>query len=121
VCLIAATVPLAPVVAHVQSEVVVIASAGLAVCLFDQQPVENTILAQVTSPRRRSTLFGLKFMLTFGVGALGAELVGIIWQRTGFPAAVFNVFTLSALTMAGLAGWFCRLRAGSRLRLTPGQ
>ena len=108
--LIAATVPLALVLAHTDSAIGMFAAAGIALCLFGQQPVENTLMARITPPRRRSTLFGVKFMLTFGVGALGAELVGIIWKRTGSPAAAFDGFAASALVMATLAVCFRRAR-----------
>jgi MFS transporter, FSR family, fosmidomycin resistance protein len=87
---------------------VVAAAAGLAVFLFAQQPVENTMLAQVTSRRRRSTFFGFKFALTFGVGALGTQLVGVIWQETGSLAPVFDVVAGSALLMALLALLFAK-------------
>jgi hypothetical protein len=42
-------------------------------------------------------------MLTFGVGALGTPLVGLIWQLTDSRAPVFDVFAVSALLMAALA------------------
>jgi len=112
--LISLTVPLALVMANGAAAPILIASGLLAICMFAQQPVENTIIAQVTSARRRSTLFGVKFMLTFGFGALGTPLVGFIWQLTDSRAPAFDVFAGSALLMALLALWFRRLhlRAG---------
>jgi MFS family permease len=111
--LIAATVPLALLMAHAGGVVPVAAAAVLAMFMFGQQPVENVIMAQVTSPQRRSTMFGLKFMLTFGVGALGAQLVGLLWRWTGSLAPVFDVFAGSALFMAILATCFSlRQRTG---------
>jgi predicted MFS family arabinose efflux permease len=104
--LIAAMVPLALLMAHGGEELVVIAAAALAVFMFGQQPVENTILAQITTPQRRSTLYGVKFLLSFGVGALGAEVVGIIWKRTNSLAPVFDLFAVSAALMAVFACWF---------------
>jgi MFS family permease len=98
--LIAAMVPLALVMAHGNEQLVVLAAALLAVFMFGQQPVENIILAQITSPQRRSTLYGVKFLLSFGVGALGAEVVGLIWANTHSLAPVFDVFAVSATLMA---------------------
>jgi len=109
--LILATVPLALVMAHGNQLVVLLAAGGLAICLFGQQPVENTIVAHITPARRRSTFFGLKFVLTFGVGALGAPLVGVVWEETGSLAPVFDVFAGCALVMALFAGWFLYPRA----------
>jgi predicted MFS family arabinose efflux permease len=108
--LIAAMVPLALLMAHGNEEVVVLAAAALAVFLFGQQPVENVMLAQITSPRRRSTLYGVKFLLSFGVGALGAAAVGLIWEQTHSLAPVFDVFAVSATLMALVAYRFRRYR-----------
>jgi MFS family permease len=101
------------VLAH-SAAVAVPAAMFLAIGMFAQQPIENIILAQTTPARRRSTFFGLKFILTFGVGAVGTQLVGIIWQETGSLGPVFDVFALNALLMASLAWLFVRSRG--RLR-----
>jgi MFS family permease len=113
--LIAATVPLALLMAHGGWVMAVPAAGVLAVFLFAQQPVENTIMAHITSPRRRSTLYGIKFLLTFGVGALGVQLVGIIWQQTDSMAPVFDLFAIGALLMAllAVAFRFVRLRGAT--------
>jgi MFS family permease len=103
---ITAMVPLALLMAHGNEAVVVIAAAALAVFMFGQQPVENIILAQITSPRRRSTLYGVKFLLSFGVGALGAQVVGVIWKQSNSLAPVFDLFAASAALMALFACWF---------------
>ena len=39
------------------------------------QPIENSLFAQFTPPRWRATAYGLKFVLTFGVGSLAVWLV----------------------------------------------
>ncbi len=114
VILIAAMVPLALLMALGNQVVFVLAAAVLAVCMFAQQPLENTILAGATSARRRSTLYGLKFMLSFGVGALGAQVVGFVWQETNSLAPVFSLIAASALLMAGVAACF-RRRFGTQI------
>jgi hypothetical protein len=48
----------------------------LAIGMFAQQPIVNTILAQWTSKRRRSLSYGTKCLLTFGLGALGVRILG---------------------------------------------
>jgi MFS family permease len=82
------------------------AACLLALCLFAQQPVENSLLAECTSARRRSTSYGTKFALTFGIGALGAPLVGLIWRETGSLGPVFYALAASAGVMALLTGLF---------------
>jgi MFS family permease len=54
------------------------------------QPVENSLFAQLTPDRWRSTGYGLKFILTFGVGAVGVRLVQWAEVRWGL-AGVFPV------------------------------
>ncbi|MFN2355085.1 MAG: MFS transporter, partial [Desulfopila sp.] len=54
--------------------------------LLGMQPIENTLVSRLAPQRLMSSAFGLKFILTFGVGAMsikGIELVKILW---GFPA-----------------------------------
>jgi MFS family permease len=104
--LIAATIPLALLMAHGTLGVAVTAMGLLAMFMFAQQPVENTIMAHLTGPRRRSTMYGIKFLLTFGLGALGAQVVGSIWEKTGSMAPVFDVFAGGAVVMALFATWF---------------
>ena len=73
----------------------------LAVTLFGQQPVENSLLAESTSTGRRSLSYGTKFALTFGIGAVGSYVVGILWRADRLPM-VFLFIAASALTMAVL-------------------
>src|SRR5262249_40661079 len=61
----------------------------LAVFLFSQQPVENLLLAEWSDRRRYSRSYGAKFALTFGVGALGAGVTGLVRTATGSWGAIF--------------------------------
>lgn len=47
------------------------------------QPVENSLFAMLTPPRWRSTGYGVKFVLTFGVGSVGVWLVSWIQASHG--------------------------------------
>jgi FSR family fosmidomycin resistance protein-like MFS transporter len=66
------------------------------------QSIENSLISRITPDRWRSTGFGLKFVLTFGAGALGVRLTGHVIDANGSAAFVFvyvGVFTaLVALT-----------------------
>jgi MFS family permease len=75
----------------------------LAIALFAQQPVENSLLAEWTSAGRRSVSYGTKFALTFGVGALGAHVVGIVWHYWDSLAPVFYLIAASAALMGLLS------------------
>jgi FSR family fosmidomycin resistance protein-like MFS transporter len=86
----------------------VLVASLLAVGLFAQQPLENALLAESTSTARRSLSYGWKFVLTFGVGAMGAQIVGVVWTETGSLAPVFWLISVSAclmLILLGLQRW----------------
>jgi MFS family permease len=54
--------------------------------LLGMQPIENTLVSRLAPERLMSSAFGLKFILTFGVGAMsikGIELIKTLW---GFSA-----------------------------------
>lgn len=82
----------------------------MSISLFAQQPVENSILAETTSVTRRSASYGTKFAVTFGIGALGAQIVGIIWSESGSLWPVFLLIAAFAAIMAFLV--FLAVRAG---------
>jgi MFS family permease len=75
----------------------------VAVCLFGQQPVENTIMAEWAPSSRRGLSYALKFAATFGVGAVGAHVVGMLWDEFNSLAATFYVMAASSALMASLA------------------
>lgn len=81
-------------------------ACGLAFCVFAQQPVENTLLAESTSAGRRSTSYGIKFVLTFGIGAVGAYVTGWMWHHFNALGPVFYLIAGSAALMALLLSLF---------------
>jgi len=70
------------------------------------QPIENSLFAQLTPDRWRSTGYGLKFILTFGVGSVGVWIVQWAQGAQGL-AGVFPVLgvvvALLICTICGLA------------------
>ncbi len=75
---------------------------ALAVVHFGTQPAENVLLAEYTPARVLSTSYGIKFLVTFGLGALGAPAAGLLWKTTGTLAWTFVVFAAVAVLVAGL-------------------
>lgn len=90
------------------SSLTVILAAGYSLCMFGQQPVENTLLAENTSNRRRSLSYGVRFVMTFGIGAIGTQVVGSFWHWTGSLQGIFFLLAGSTLLMAGLLAWWLR-------------
>jgi MFS family permease len=101
--LVGSLIPLSLLLGWLPGMVVPAAVASvLSIGMFAQQPVENSLLAESTSPGRRSVSYGIKFILTFGIGALGAEVVGLIWKEYSSLSPVFYLMAVSATLMAGL-------------------
>ena len=46
--------------------------------LLGMQPIENTLVARLTPPSLHSSAYGMKFVVTFGVGALAVKLVNLV-------------------------------------------
>lgn len=101
--MIASTIPCALVMANGKMPLVIVAAGALAVFMFAQQPLENLMIARATPPNWRSTVYGLKFVLAFGVASLGAYLTGWVWDRYHL-SMVFNVLAGVAVGMATIAG-----------------
>lgn len=65
--------------------------------LLGMQPIENTIVSRLTPPSLLSSAYGLKFVLTFGVGALSVKAVEIIKQDHGFSTIYLVLAGVSTL------------------------
>jgi MFS family permease len=86
------------------------ASAGFVFFALGMQPIENSLFAQVTPERWRSTAYGLKFVLTFGVGASAVVMVrwvGAAWGWVGVYqvlAFVVAAMVLGILVLIRISG-----------------
>jgi MFS family permease len=76
--------------------------AGLSMAYFffllGNQPCENTLVARFTPKRWHHSAFGLKFVLTFGVGSVGVKMVAWIQSVWGMEA----IFTSLGITSIGI-------------------
>ncbi len=69
------------------------------------QPIENSLVAAFTPARWRSTGYGIKFILTFGVGSAAVYFAGWIQQAWSlsavyfFMAGIITVFLLLILVL----------------------
>ncbi|MGD9201133.1 MAG: MFS transporter [Chitinispirillia bacterium] len=74
---------------------------------FALQPIENSIISLVSPSKFTSSVFGLKFILTFGVGGLGGVFSGYISENMGthfvfiFVGAASGVCAVMALFLIG--------------------
>lgn len=67
------------------------------------QPIENSLFATLTPDRWRSTAYGLKFVLTFGIGSTAVWMVHDVAQARDW-AAVYGVLVGVVGVLIGLIG-----------------
>ncbi len=65
--------------------------------LLGMQPLENTLVARLSPPQLHSSAFGLKFILTFGVGALSVSMVSGIKESFGLSAVYIALALVSTV------------------------
>ncbi len=91
-----------------------IAAATLMVALnVAGQPAENALLARFTPRHWRGRMFGVKFLLTLGVSAIGVALIPVAWRFTGSLDVLFVLMAGFAMT-AGAAA-LCLPRAAPQV------
>ena len=61
----------------------IVFAALFAVFHFANQPVENNLIAHYTPSRLRSSSYGLKFFLTFGIGSFASGFSGYMADHYG--------------------------------------
>lgn len=65
--------------------------------LLGMQPVENTLVATYTPKRLHHSAYGMKFILTFGVGALAVKMIQWIESVWGVDASFLALGVISVL------------------------
>jgi len=77
-------------------------SVVLGFALFALQPLHQAAIAKYSSSEHRGLSFGYTYLATFGIGALGASLVGTVLTY-GSPTAVFVLLAGFAAVALALA------------------
>ncbi len=106
------TVPFLLAMALVQGTPRLVAAAGFAIVHFTAQPVYNTLIAEYVPRRRRSVGYGFSFMMTFGVGGLGAAFAGYAdrWAAPGYgDRYTYGALALTAVLASSVAVALARL------------
>ena len=69
--------------------------------LLGMQPIENTLVARLTPKNLHHSAYGMKFVFTFGVGALAVKMVGAV--RTSWSLeAVFPSLAMVSLMLVSV-------------------
>ncbi len=110
-----ASIPPLLLMAHL-GELPLLLTAGTFVFFsLGMQPIENSLFAQLTPPRLRGTGYGMKFVVTFGVGALGVQLV----RAAEASGDLSRTFPWVAIVVALAALTVCLFIAVPRLLAPP--
>ncbi len=104
------TVPLALVSGLLSDLPLVAVAMAHSFFLLGMQPMENTLVARLTPPAMHSAAFGMKFVLTFGVGALAVKLVHFVETSWSLPLVLPALAWVSMLLVAVI---------GLLVRITP--
>ncbi|MDP7505775.1 MAG: MFS transporter, partial [Nitrospinota bacterium] len=68
-------------------------------------PAENLLLAVNTPTRHHGMAFGLKFVLTFGLGPIAVQFIAWATDGSGGLAMVFGALAACGLLGVGLVYW----------------
>lgn len=71
------------------------------------QPLTQATIAKYSRPESRGLSFGYTYLAIFGIGALGAAIVGTVLTYTSV-STMFLVLAGFAATGSGLAIWLLR-------------
>ena len=70
--------------------------------LLGMQPIENTLVSRLAPPGLMSSAYGLKFILTFGVGALSVKVIEVVKSSYGFPIIYLVLATVSVFLVGAI-------------------
>jgi MFS family permease len=71
--------------------------------LLGTQPIENTLVAKLTPKKFLSTAYGLKFIFTFGVGALSVKAIKAIETSFGIES-IFTFLGFVSIVLVSVIG-----------------
>ena len=105
-----ASIPLMLLVGTTSGWSLIFVSVAFSLLFFPVQPLENVILGHYVPPKFVSSMFGLKYVLIFGVGSLGSVFSGYISETLGTPRVftLLPAFSLITLSLALVALWLRR-------------
>ena len=89
----ATSLPFLLAMAYASEGALLVAASAYVFFSLGMQPIENSLVARLTPERWRSTSYGIKFTLNFGIGALAVYLVASI-QESGGLRPVYQVMSV---------------------------
>lgn len=93
-----ASLPFLVAAAYASQGLLLLVACGYVFFALGMQPVENSLVARFTPARWRSTSYGIKFILNFGVGSSAVYVVAAL-QSGGSFTPVFLVLSASVVCL----------------------
>ena len=109
------TLPFITAMAVLQGAPMVLAGGLFVMFYLGVQPIENSLIAYLTPAKWRSVSYGVKFTVTFGVGALAVKLMAAVEGSWGIDRAIWPIPVLMLLLVAN-TGVLLLLSRGRDLR-----
>jgi MFS family permease len=84
---------------------VLVGAVAFMLLVFGQIPINDALLSRITTPRYRSRIFAVKFVLSFSVAAAAIPLVALLHKTTGFDgmlailAVIAGIIFVCVLTL----------------------
>ena len=97
-----ASVPLLVAIASTTGISLLFTSAMYVFFALGMQPIENSLFAALTPERWRSTAYGIKFTLTFGIGSTAVWLVYEVARNDGWSAVYWALVGFALALIAGI-------------------
>lgn len=91
------TIPAALAMAATSNVTLVLCATVHSFFLLGMQPIENTLVARLTPPRLHSSAYGMKFILTFGFGALSVKIIERVNMTWGMSSVFIVLGMVSCL------------------------
>jgi MFS family permease len=91
-----------------------VALSGYLFFSLGMQPIENSLVARLTPERWRSTSYGVKFILNFGVGSSAVYAITALGREGSFRSAL-GVLALIVVALCVAAGGLLVATRGTRI------
>lgn len=98
----AASLPFLCGMAFAREGLLLACAAGYMFFSLGMQPVENSLVARFTPARWRSTSYGVKFILNFGIGSLAVYAVTALGRDGNFTRAYLALAVVVACVVASI-------------------
>jgi MFS family permease len=96
--------PLVAIAAIASGLPLLLALFGYLFFSIGMQPIENSLIAKLTPPAWRGRAYAAKFLLAFGVGSLGAYVVGWVHPFGGLGASLMTATGLELVLVLAVGG-----------------